>query len=256
MSLWATVLNPRCCESTYHESRQASSRGEEVPGGRSGKQHRVGGPLRNPLAPFVAHAGRKMAALLMLLFGLGALFVSSDAQGAYDKLPETYRKGVDLALEKLHSHAGIQHHFRFFRSIDKSDIEAGFDVTYIYHHFYLKATKCPRGTVDATSCRFRNDRVRFVLFSFAETFFCNLFAKASSDSSMLMCVCVCVQPVIDCAVCYKTFGGGIEQEPKPYVHCVHKPALTEEMTADRVNHCNAMGYSSGAPTLLASARAE
>ncbi|XP_077952197.1 uncharacterized protein LOC144390064 [Gasterosteus aculeatus] len=162
-----------------------------------------------------------MAALLMLLFGLGALFVSSDAQGAYDKLPETYRKGVDLALEKLHSHAGIQHHFRFFRSIDKSDIEAGFDVTYIYHHFYLKATKCPRGTVDATSCRFRNDR-----------------------------------PLIDCAVCYKTFGGGIEQEPKPYVHCVHKPALTEEMTADRVNHCNAMGYSSGAPTLLASARAE
>lgn len=49
--------------------------------------------------------------------------------------------------------------------------QAGFDVTYIYHHFYLKATKCPRGTVDATSCRFRNDRVRFVLFSFAETFF-------------------------------------------------------------------------------------
>ncbi|KAL6097659.1 uncharacterized protein ACO6RY_13147 [Pungitius sinensis] len=160
-----------------------------------------------------------MAALLLLLFGLAALFTSSDAQEAYDKLPESYRRGVDLALEKLNSHAGIQHHFLFFRSIEKSDIEAGFDVTYIYHHFYLKATKCQRGTADATACRFRNDR-----------------------------------PLIDCAVCYKTFRGGIEQEPKPYVHCVHRPALTEEMTAGRVGHCNAMGYSSGAPTLLASTR--
>ena len=35
------------------------------------------------------------------------------------------------------------------------------------------------------------------------------------------------QPLIDCAVCYKTFAGEIERDPKPYVHCVHKPALTE-----------------------------
>ncbi|XP_068438344.1 uncharacterized protein si:ch1073-406l10.2 [Clinocottus analis] len=158
-----------------------------------------------------------MAALLLLLFGVGALFSSTHAHRAYDGLPETYRKGVDLALEKLHSHDGIQHHFLFLRSLEKSDIEPGFDVTYIYHHFYLKATKCQKGTVDVSSCHFRNDR-----------------------------------PLIDCAVCYKTFQGEIEQEPKPYVHCVHKPALTEDMKTVRVDHCNTMGYSSGTPTLLAS----
>ncbi|XP_044033385.1 uncharacterized protein LOC122867082, partial [Siniperca chuatsi] len=183
----------------------------------SGKQHRVGGTLHCPLSPIVTDKGRKMAALLLLLFSIGALFFSSNAQEAYNKLPETYRKGVDLALEKLSSHDGIQHHFLFLRSITKSDIESGFDVSYIYHHFYLKATKCQKGTVDSTACQFRNDR-----------------------------------PLIDCAVCYKTFGGEIEQEPKPYVHCVHKPALTEEMKAGRVEHCNTMGYSSGSLTLLQS----
>ncbi|KAK5878120.1 hypothetical protein CesoFtcFv8_025558 [Champsocephalus esox] len=158
-----------------------------------------------------------MAVFLLLLVSSGVLFFSSNAQGAYEKLPENYKKGVDLALEKLDSHAGIQHHFLFFRSITKSDISPGFDVTYVYHHFYLKATKCPKGTVDSTACQFRNDR-----------------------------------PLIDCAVCYKTFREEIEQEPKPYVHCVHKPALTEDMKTTRLNHCNTMGYSSGAPTLLAS----
>ncbi|KAK1884711.1 Retinoic acid receptor responder protein 2 [Dissostichus eleginoides] len=158
-----------------------------------------------------------MAVFLLLLVSSGALFFSSNAQGTYEKLPENYKKGVDLALEKLDSHAGIQHHFLFFRSITKSDIEPGFEVTYIYHHFYLKATKCPKGTVDSTACQFRNDR-----------------------------------PLIDCTVCYKTFREEIEQEPKPYVHCVHKPALTEDMKTTRLNHCNTMGYSSGAPTLLAS----
>ncbi|KAL3040670.1 hypothetical protein OYC64_011638 [Pagothenia borchgrevinki] len=158
-----------------------------------------------------------MAAFLLLLVSSGVLFFSSNAQGAYEKLPENYKKGVDLALEKLVSHAGIQHHFLFFRSITKSDIEPGFEVTYVYHHFYLKATKCHKGTVDSTACQFRNDR-----------------------------------PLIDCAVCYKTFREEIEQEPKPYVHCVHKPALTEDMKTTRLNHCNTMGYSSGAPTLLAS----
>lgn len=99
-----------------------------------------------------------------------------------------------------------------------------------------------------------------------------------------------MQPLIDCAVCYKTYRDQIEQEPKPYVHCVHKTALTQvslltsmtnahskhgtrlhetvydilpflpsllfleqqEMKTTRVEHCNRMGYSSGSPTLLAS----
>ncbi|KAM9337801.1 retinoic acid receptor responder protein 2-like [Symphorus nematophorus] len=161
--------------------------------------------------------GRKMAALL-LLFSVGALFFCSNAQeNNYNKLPEGFKKGVDLALEKLHSHEGIRHHFLFFRSLLQSDIEPGFDVKYIYHHFYLKATNCQKGTADTTGCQFRNDR-----------------------------------PLIDCAVCYKTFQDNIEPEPKPYIHCVHKTALTQEMKTTRENHCNRMGYSSGSPTLLAS----
>uniref|UniRef100_A0A3B4YSF5 Retinoic acid receptor responder protein 2 n=1 Tax=Seriola lalandi dorsalis TaxID=1841481 RepID=A0A3B4YSF5_SERLL len=182
-----------------------------------GKQHRVGVSLHCHTTPIVTDTGVKMAALLLLLLSVGALFFSSNAQEAYNRLPETYKKGVDLALEKLNSHAGIQHHFLFFRSVSKSDIESGFDVSYIYHHFLLKATKCPKGTVDSTACKFRTDR-----------------------------------PLVDCAVCYKMFGGEIEQLPKPYIHCIHRPALTEEMNVERINHCNRMGYSSGAPTLLAS----
>ncbi|XP_069015746.1 uncharacterized protein [Embiotoca jacksoni] len=162
-----------------------------------------------------------MAASLLWLFSVGALLFSSDAQDDYGKLRETYRKGVDLAVEKLDAHAGVQHHFLFFRSVAKSDSEPGFDVTYVYHHFYLKATVCQKGTVDSTSCPFRNDR-----------------------------------PLIDCAVCYKTFRGDIEPRPKPYVHCVHKPALTQEMKTTRVAHCNALGYSSGSPTLLLSTGTE
>ncbi|KAM7390254.1 hypothetical protein PAMA_008432 [Pampus argenteus] len=155
--------------------------------------------------------------LLLFTFGVLFVFVSSNSQDAYNNLSETYRKGVDLALQKLSSHALIQHHFLFFRSIKPLDFKLGFDVSYIYHHFYLKATKCQKGTVDSTGCQFRNDR-----------------------------------PLIDCAVCYKTFGGNIEQEPLPYVHCIHKPALTEEMKEERIQHCKRMGYSSGAPSLLAS----
>uniref|UniRef100_A0A3P8X046 Retinoic acid receptor responder protein 2 n=1 Tax=Cynoglossus semilaevis TaxID=244447 RepID=A0A3P8X046_CYNSE len=155
--------------------------------------------------------------LLLLLLNLGALLLTSEAREAYSELPGSYQRGVDLALEQLGAHAGIQHHFLYFRSILKSDIESGFNVIYIYHHFYLKATKCPKGTLEPTRCEFRNDR-----------------------------------PLIDCAVCYKAFNGEIEPEPKPYVHCVHRPALTQEMKTSRVNHCNRLGYSSGAPTLLAS----
>lgn len=158
-----------------------------------------------------------MAALALLLLSIGALFFPSTAQEAYSTLPEAYKKGVDLALEKVNSHPAVQHHFLFFKSVTKSDIEAAFDVSYIYHHFYLKATNCEKGTTDSTACHFRNNR-----------------------------------PLVDCAVCYKAFQGEIEQEPKPYVHCIHRPALTELMKAERKTHCSAVGYTSGALTLLAS----
>ncbi|KAJ3611197.1 hypothetical protein NHX12_021214 [Muraenolepis orangiensis] len=151
------------------------------------------------------------------LLAAGCLVLPSGAQEAYEQLNDTYKKGVDLAVEKLNSHVGINHHFLFFKSLSQSDIQPGFDVSYIYHRFYLKATRCPRGTVDTSNCPFRNDR-----------------------------------PLMDCAVCYKTFAGAVETTPKPYLHCVRKPTLTQEMRVVRVNHCNQMSYSNGAPTLLAS----
>lgn len=65
-----------------------------------------------------------MAAVpLLLLLSFGALFFSANAQDAYEKLPEDYKKGVDLALEKLNALSGIQSHFLFFRSLAQSNIE-------------------------------------------------------------------------------------------------------------------------------------
>uniref|UniRef100_A0A672RMU7 Retinoic acid receptor responder protein 2 n=1 Tax=Sinocyclocheilus grahami TaxID=75366 RepID=A0A672RMU7_SINGR len=155
---------------------------------------------------------------LALLLAAGVLLSSAEAQSSFSKLPDSYKHGVELAEKNVNAHEGVQHHFLFFRTVQKSQIDAGFDVVYIYHNFYLKATKCKRGTenADTTTCAFRNDR-----------------------------------PLIDCAICYKTYAGATEEEPKPYVSCVHKPALTQDMKKDRIEHCNKMGYSSGSPTLLA-----
>jgi len=158
---------------------------------------------------------RKMSALLLLVLSAGALLCFADAQAAYNQLPDNYKKGVDLALQQINTLPAIQHHFLYFKELKKSDIQPGFRVTYIYHHFNLKASKCPKGTVDSGRCQFRNDR-----------------------------------PLIDCAVCYKMYGVVIEQDPKPYIHCIHKPALTEEMKVARMNHCNTMSYINGQPSIL------
>lgn len=64
-----------------------------------------------------------MAALLVLLLSVGALFCASNAQENYDKLPVHLKKGVDLALENLNSRALLQHHFLFFKSLLQSDIQ-------------------------------------------------------------------------------------------------------------------------------------
>lgn len=71
----------------------------------------------------------KMAApslllLLLLVFSAGALLPSSEAQrSAYSELSLSLKRGVDLALEKLHSHAAIQQHLVFFRSLSTSEIQ-------------------------------------------------------------------------------------------------------------------------------------
>lgn len=159
-----------------------------------------------------------MAAALLLLICAGALLYSAEAQDPYTQLSNIYRKGVDLALEQLNSHVGVHHHFRFLKTLDKSEIESGFGVKYLYHHFYLKPTRCSKQTTetDLQRCPFRNDR-----------------------------------PLMDCAVCYKAAGDQIETNPKPYIHCIQKPRLTEEMRTTRTAHCKKMSYNSGAPTLLA-----
>ncbi|KAF1373163.1 hypothetical protein PFLUV_G00257460 [Perca fluviatilis] len=159
-----------------------------------------------------------MAAGLLLLVCAGAVLCSVGAQDSYNGLTDDYKKGVDLALEQLNTHAGVIHHFRFLRSLDKSDIESGFGVKYLYHHFYLKPTTCAKGTTESNPqrCPFRNDR-----------------------------------PLMDCAVCYKIAADQIESSPKPYVHCIQKPRLTEGMRTTRTEHCRKMTYNSGAPTLLA-----
>lgn len=62
--------------------------------------------------------------LLLLMFCVGALLPSSEAQrNAYSELSQSLKRGVDLALEKLHSHTAIQQHFVFLRSLSTSDIQ-------------------------------------------------------------------------------------------------------------------------------------
>uniref|UniRef100_A0A3B4F0J0 Retinoic acid receptor responder protein 2 n=1 Tax=Pundamilia nyererei TaxID=303518 RepID=A0A3B4F0J0_9CICH len=161
---------------------------------------------------------RKMAASLLLLVCAVAVLYSAEAQDSYNGLPEIYKKGVDLAMQQLSTHARVQHHYRFLKTVGKLETEGGFGMRYFYHHFHLKPTRCPKGTTetDPQRCPYRNDR-----------------------------------PLMDCAVCYKTSGEQIEAQPNPYVHCIQKPRFTEEMKKAREDHYKKMVYHSGAPTLLA-----
>lgn len=64
--------------------------------------------------------------LLLLAISAGALLPSSEAQrSTYSDLSQSLKTGVDLALDKLHSHTGIQQHFVFLRSLSTSDIQVG-----------------------------------------------------------------------------------------------------------------------------------
>lgn len=159
-----------------------------------------------------------MAAGLLLLVCAYAVLYFAEAQDPYIGLAENYRMGVDLALEQLNSYSGVHHHFRFLRSLDKSHIESGFGVKYLYHHFQLKPTKCAKGITHSNMqrCPFRNDR-----------------------------------PLMDCTVCYKTENDQIASSPMPYLHCIQRPRLTEDMRTTRIDYCRKMSYNSGAPTLLA-----
>ncbi|XP_077592624.1 uncharacterized protein LOC144209930 [Stigmatopora nigra] len=159
-----------------------------------------------------------LAWLLLLLWSVvGVPWRSAEAQDVYEMLSEDYKKGVDLALVHLNSHAGVSHHFRFLRSLDKVEAECGFDINYYYHHFHLKPTRCAKGATSTNqNCPFRNDR-----------------------------------PLMDCAVCYKTQENQILPDPTPYVHCIQRPRLTQDMVTTRTEHCKQMNYNTGGLTLLA-----
>uniref|UniRef100_A0A3B3RKR2 Retinoic acid receptor responder protein 2 n=1 Tax=Paramormyrops kingsleyae TaxID=1676925 RepID=A0A3B3RKR2_9TELE len=156
---------------------------------------------------------------LMVLVVIAAFLAPSEGQDAYDQLSNMEKKGVDLALENLNSHSSTQYHFRFFRSLKKFSTESGFGAWFIYHNFYAKATTCTKGTEEPNAkwCTFRNDK-----------------------------------PLIECAVCYKIHSDNILSEPKPYISCVRKPSLTEDVQKKREEHCNKMQYSVGTISLLGS----
>lgn len=102
--------------------------------------------------------------------------------------------------------------------LSHSPSQAGFDVVFIYHRFYLKATRCPKGTEDPAGCSFRNDVVSGTPKTKTK--------KVQRDNLAELFSPVSFQPMIDCAICYKTFQGDIEAEPKPYLNCLRKPSVT------------------------------
>ena len=68
-----------------------------------------------------------MAFLPTVLLLAAGVLSCTEAQEAYSKLSEPYRKGVDLALEQLNNRpTTMKHHFLFFRSLDKSDVKVSF----------------------------------------------------------------------------------------------------------------------------------
>lgn len=70
-----------------------------------------------------SHTRRKMAAGVLLLVCAGALLYSAEAQDPYDELPGLYQKGVDLALDQLNAHDRVLLHFRFMKSLEKTEKE-------------------------------------------------------------------------------------------------------------------------------------
>lgn len=58
-----------------------------------------------------------------LLLAAVVFLTSAEAQSSFSKLPDTYKKGVELAVQNVNAHEGVQQHFLFFKTIEKSQIE-------------------------------------------------------------------------------------------------------------------------------------
>uniref|UniRef100_A0A1A8G4E2 Retinoic acid receptor responder protein 2 n=2 Tax=Nothobranchius korthausae TaxID=1143690 RepID=A0A1A8G4E2_9TELE len=158
-----------------------------------------------------------MAAQLLLLACAAVVLHAAKAQDSYNGLPDSFKAGVDLVSEQLTSSSNVKLHFRFWKTVNKLQQEAGFHQKFLNHHFLLKPTWCAKGTgaSNSQSCAFRNDR-----------------------------------PLMDCRVCFKMSREGIEYDPKPYVHCIQRPRLTPEMITERTQQCEKVNYNTGGATIL------
>uniref|UniRef100_A0A668S6N1 Retinoic acid receptor responder protein 2 n=1 Tax=Oreochromis aureus TaxID=47969 RepID=A0A668S6N1_OREAU len=158
-----------------------------------------------------------MGAGLLFLVCAAAVPYSAEARQPYNGLPEIYKKGVNLVRQELTTHSRIQHRYLFLKTVGKLETEGGFGEKYIYHHFLLIPTWCPRGITES-------------------------YPQRCQRSSY--------QP-LDCVICYKAIADQIEDKPEPHIHCIQGQRLTEEMKKTRLGHYRNTIYHSGAPTLLA-----
>lgn len=62
-------------------------------------------------------------ALLLLVVLLTAGVSLNDAEDSFRKLPDIYKKGVELALHQINEHDDIQNHFLFFKAIHQAEIK-------------------------------------------------------------------------------------------------------------------------------------
>lgn len=213
--------------------KRAGLRGRTVPASRDTFTHAEGKMVAPPpLLP------------LLLLLSVGALLPSSGApNNAYSELSQSLKRGVDLALEKLHSHAAVQQHFVFLRSLSTSDIQ----VMSTSSIFLCKNPPCSPAVVFLAGRVRRDVHVPPLLPQShhlsqrdggrvgvppqkrqgENVVFCRHVWTEFLLELVLFCLCAFMQPLIDCAVCYKTLSEEIEPQPKPYVHCIHKTALTQ-----------------------------
>lgn len=70
-----------------------------------------------------SHIQRKMATWLLCVVCAAAVLAPAEAQDSYSQLAESYRQGVDLALQQLRSSDNVKLHFLFLRSVEKREHE-------------------------------------------------------------------------------------------------------------------------------------
>ena len=64
-----------------------------------------------------------MVTFLLVVLLIAGTLSSYEAQNDFSKLPDPYKRGAELALKQINSHAGIQQHFLFFKSLSKHDFD-------------------------------------------------------------------------------------------------------------------------------------